>query len=128
MEIVVKIGVLGILVAVIGLQFKGIKSEYGIYIGIICAIVIFFYLLIYLKNGLQMLDSLLNGLDDYEIYYQILLKILGITYICEFCASICRESGYISVANQIEVLGKISILIMAMPIAKTLFDVLGGFL
>ena len=128
MEIVVKIGVIGLLAAIIGLRLKGIKSEYGTYIGIICAMVICFYLLRYLKNGLQMLDFLTNGQEDYEIYYQILLKILGITYICEFCASICRESGYIAVANQIEVLGKISILVMAMPIAKTLFDVLGGFL
>ena len=128
MEMVVKFELLGLFIAVIGLQLKGIKSEYGIYIGFACAIVILFHLLIYLKNGLQMLDSLLNGQDDYEIYYQSMLKILGITYICEFCASICKEAGYIAVANQIEVFGKISILIMAIPIAKALFDVLGGFL
>ncbi len=128
MEIVVKIGMLGIVVAIIGVQFKGIKNEYGIYIGIVCATVICFYLLRYLQSGLEMLDFIKKSMPDDQIYFSLLLKMLGITYICEFCASICREAGYISMADQIEVFGKISILLIAMPITKTLFDMMSGFL
>ena len=93
MEIVVKIGMLGIVVAIIGVQFKGIKNAYDIYIGIVCATVICFYLLRYLQSGLEMLDFIKKSMPDEQIYFSLLLKMLGITYICEFCASICREAG-----------------------------------
>ena len=128
MEIVVKIGMLGIVVAIIGVQFKGIKNEYGIYIGIVCATVICFYLLRYLQSGLEMLDFIKKSMPDDQIYFSLLLKMLGITYICEFSAGICKDAGFHSVAEQIEILGKLSVLFAGLPILFAVIEQIQGVL
>ncbi len=51
-----------------------------------------------------------------EVYFRILLKVIGITYICEFCSGICKDAGYSSIAGQIETFGKLSVLAAGMPI------------
>lgn len=44
-----------------------------------------------------------------------LLKMLGITYVADFSASVCREAGYGSVAGQIELFAKLSIVALSIP-------------
>ena len=61
-------------------------------------------------------------------YIQALLKIIGITYISEFAADICRDAGYTAVAGQIGVFARLSVLAVSMPIVTALLDTIGGFL
>ena len=41
-------------------------------------------------------------MGDEAVYLGILMKIIAITYIAEFGASICRDSGYSAIGNQVE--------------------------
>ena len=53
---------------------------------------------------------------------------IGITYVAEFASGICKDSGYGSLGNQIEIFGKLSILGISMPILLALFGTLETFL
>ena len=57
-----------------------------------------------------------------------LIHILGITYVAEFASGICKDSGYGSLGNQIEIFGKLSILGISMPILLAVFGTLETFL
>ena len=57
-----------------------------------------------------------------------LMKIMGITYISDFSANLCRDAGYLAIAGQIEFFGKISILTISTPIILALLDTIAGFL
>lgn len=123
-----KIGILGIVGALIGIQFKSQKQEYSMYIGFAVCIIIFSY-------GVQCLESVINTIFEWKgllgnsaSYIGVLIKITGITYICEFCASICKEAGFSAVAGQIEIAGKMSVLIAGMPILLALIETMQGFL
>lgn len=123
-----KIGILGIVGALIGIQFKSQKQEYSLYIGFAVSLVIFSY-------GIQCLESALNTVFEVKkllgssaSYIGVLVKITGITYICEFCASICKEAGFSAVAGQIEIAGKISVLLAGFPILLALIETVQGFL
>ena len=61
-------------------------------------------------------------------YLEILLKMLGISYLSEFAASLCRDGGYGSAAGQIELFGKLSILVVSMPVVRALLETMGGLL
>ena len=61
-------------------------------------------------------------------YIQVLLKIIGITYISEFAAEICHDAGYSAIASQIGIFAKLSILAVSMPIVTALLDTIQGFL
>ena len=53
---------------------------------------------------------------------------VGITYVAEFASGICKDAGYGSLGNQIEIFGKLSILGISMPILLALFGTLETFL
>ena len=121
MEIVklAMVGVLGILLAV---PLKSYKAEYGIYIGIAICLVILGYGMQYLAGILSSVEQLGDYLKDNYSYITILLKAVGATYACEFCAGICKDAGYSGIDGQVEMIGKIYILLTGMPILMALLE------
>ena len=128
MQEFVRIAFLGIVGVLLALQFKGQKSEYGMYIGLGIGILILGYALRQAGAVVAHLNRLRNYLGGTESYLVILLKVIGITYICEFSAGICRDAGYQSIAGQIEVLGKLSVMFAGLPILFAVIEQINGFL
>ena len=52
----------------------------------------------------------------------ILVKVLGITYVCEFSAGVCQDAGCGFLAGQLETLGKLSVMASGLAILGTLID------
>lgn len=128
MQELVKVAFLGIAGVLLAIQFKGQKPEYGIYIGLAAAILVFGYALRQVEAVTQQLGKLRSYLGGAESYLSILLKVIGITYICEFSAGICKDAGYQSVAGQIEVLGKLSVMFAGLPILFAVIEQIHNFL
>jgi len=61
-------------------------------------------------------------------YLGTLLKMIGITYVAEFASGICRDAGYGALGNQIQILGKLSVLGVSMPVFLALFETLERFM
>ena len=57
-----------------------------------------------------------------------MLKVIGITYICEFSSGICKDAGYQSVAGQIEILGKLTVMFSGLPILFAVIEQIQSFL
>ena len=55
-----------------------------------------------------------------------LLRIVGIGYLTEFAAGICNDAGNNSMAQKVTLAGKITILILAIPIINSLIEVVLG--
>ena len=72
-----------------------------------------------LLDGFQQLTQA-TGLNSY--YFSLILKIIGIAYIAEFGAQLCRDSGQGSVALKIEFAAKIGILLIGMPIIAAIVE------
>ena len=119
---IVKIGILGVAGVMLALQFKSNRPEYGLYLGAAICLIIFSFSV----KGLGMLLSKIQELEQYLKgsggYLGFLFKAVGITYVCEFCASICRDAGYGAVAGQIEIFGKLSVLLMGIPILAAVVE------
>ncbi len=122
---VAALAVAGVLLAV---QFKSGKTEYGIYLGAALSILIFFQILGKLNVILEVIKTIGEFLPLNKIFAGTLLKMLGITYVAEFSASICQDAGYQTIARQIEILGKLTILVMSMPILLALLQTIREFL
>jgi stage III sporulation protein AD len=56
------------------------------------------------------------------------MKVVGITYLCEFSAGICKDAGFAAVSDQIEILGKLSVLFAGLPILLTVIRQIYGIL
>ena len=61
-------------------------------------------------------------------YLGILFKVVGITWLSEFCAGLCRDAGYQSIAAQVELFGKTAVLLAGMPVFLSLIETISGFM
>lgn len=125
---IIQVGVLGVAGVLLAVQFKGGKSEYGIYISIALSLLIFFAILSQLKEILAMIKMIGSYIKLDTAYIGLLFKILGITYVAEFSSSICRDAGYQTIAQQIEIFGKMAILVLSTPVLLALLDAIKEFL
>ena len=125
---IIKVAVIGIVSVLLGLQFKTIKSEYGTMVVLVAAICTFFFGITRVNRIIEAVNLVKSGLGISGSYIQMLLKIVGISYICEFSSDICKDSGYSALSNQIHIFGKLSILVISAPVFLKLFDVIGGML
>lgn len=127
-ETVYKVALIGIVSVVIGVQFRRTRNEYDIYICIVACLVIVFL-------GMSRLEVIIDGINRIQsyieinpVYLSILLKIVGITYIAEFASSLCKDAGHGAISSQIELVGKLTILSVSMPILLALLDTINDFL
>lgn len=119
---IVKVGILGVTGVMIALQFKNTKPEISLYMGFALCLIIFTVSLDGLFQVLHHLEALQSYMNTGNSYFKLLFKSIGITYICEVCASICKDAGYAAVAGQIEIFGKLSILFIGMPVLTAIVE------
>ena len=115
---ILKAACIGIAGTFLALQFQNTRKEYGIYLGIAVSIFLFLGMsrnLSVIRETLELVGSFVK-ID--AVYLTAMLKILGVTYLAEFAAAICKDAGYQTIAGQIEVFARLSILAIGMPILK----------
>ena len=124
----VQIGMIGVLGALLAIQFKGGKTEYGIYMSVAVSIVLFLCIVDRLEIFVRTIDEISRYISVDTGYLSTMLKMIGITYISEFSSSICKDTGYQTIASQIEIFGKLTILVMSLPVLLALLQTIQEFL
>jgi stage III sporulation protein AD len=124
----VKVALVGVLVTFLSLLFKRERGEYTVLLGIAAGFLMFSMVLSQVGTVLDFLEELMESLPIEKGYLAILLKLLGITYIAEFASSICKDAGYGSLAGQIELFAKISILALGIPGVQYILKLLDAYL
>ena len=123
---VVRVALLGIVGVLTGLLVKSGKQEYGILLGIAVSVLIFSHAGAYL--GQEAVSAFGNRLSGSGEYLGILFKVVGITWLSEFCAGLCRDAGFSSIAAQVELFGKTAVLLAGMPVFLSLVETIAGFM
>lgn len=118
----VKIGLIGTVGVILAVGLRSHKAEYGVYIGIAVCLIILSYTTRYFALILSRIEQMRGYLNDNYKYLTVLLKAVGATYACEFCAGICKDAGYAGIAGQVEMIGKLYILLMGMPVLLALME------
>ena len=126
---IIRISVIGIAGIVLAILVKEAKPEYSFYLTFAAGIAILFFSAGRLSDLLGSIREIQQYLPIENTYMDLLLKMMGITYVGQFSASICRDAGYASVAGQIELFARLSVLAISMPILtallETIHEVLG---
>lgn len=124
----IKIAIAGIGAVILAILFKKTKEEFSLYISIAACIIIVLLGIDKLELILDSIKRLQNYIKINEAYIGILIKIIGITYVTEFSASLCKDTGYQAIGDQIELVGKLTILAISMPILLALLETINNFL
>lgn len=124
----IQIALIGIGVVLLATLFKSNHSEFAIFISLIGCVIICLIGISKLEIIITTIKKIQSYINLSPTYINILIKIIGITFVSEFSSSICKDSGYSAVANQIELVGKLTILATGMPILLALLDTINTFL
>ena len=121
---IIVIALIGIVLAMF-LKFQ--KPEYSVFLSLCIAILILFCVLGLFTSAKEQLESLYSYLSGDSNYYGLLFKMLGVAYLTEFCSGICKDAGYQSIGAQVEIFGKLTILLAGLPILMTLIETIQTF-
>ncbi|WP_105618132.1 stage III sporulation protein AD [Vallitalea okinawensis] len=119
---------IGFVSTILILVLKKQNPEFGIYISMITGIIIFFMILSQLEVVINVLSDIADRINLNAGYIKIIFKIIGIAYISEFGAEICKDADQRAIAMKIEFAGKILILVVSLPIVMTLLDLVSKLL
>lgn len=123
-----QVGVLGVTGVLLALQLKQEKAEVAIYLCIGISLLIFFSIVDNLEILVDTVREIGSFIELDASYMITLMKMLGITYLAEFASGICKDAGYQTIAGQIEMFGKITILVLSLPILLALLRTIQEFL
>ncbi|MFO7154649.1 MAG: stage III sporulation protein AD [Caldicoprobacter oshimai] len=115
---------LGIVAAILALVLKQHKPELGLFIAIAAGAIILLMVTGRLVAVVTVLDDMARRANLDQAHLSVVLKAIGIAYITEFGAQVCKDAGENSIASKIELGGKIIILSLTLPILVGLIEVI----
>ena len=125
---IVKVVAVGLITVIASIIVKQVKPEISVLIILSGSILIIMLSIQMLQGVFGNFMSIFNKTGVGNSMLVPILKIIGIGYLCEFGANLCIDGGCNSIADKILFCGKITILIISLPIINSVIDVVLGLL
>ncbi len=125
---IIKISLLGITAAILALTLKKINIQASVMIIITAGIMILFMTYNDLANIVVAFKMLVNSSGIPSNYIALIVKVIGIGYVSEFAAAAIKDLGESALASKIEFAGKVSVMVLALPLFTDLLDLITGLM
>ena len=125
---IIKIAVAAIVGALTASWLKGMKPEIGQVFLLGLSMYLIYYVVGYIQIVKEMVAELAGQVSIDRRYLEILIKMIGIAYVSEFASNLCKDSGCTTIATQVEMIGKMSMFLLSLPILMSLTETIGRLL
>ena len=120
----IKVVLIGLVAVFAVLLLKVGKPEFAMAVSLAACVLILLFAGGTLTSLIGDLKKLFSYVTLPEGYLKILFKILGVAYLAEFGSALCKDAGQSAISGQIELVGKLTILTIGMPIVLALFELM----
>jgi stage III sporulation protein AD len=110
------------------LIIKKDKPEFSVIIIMLIGFYIALRVMSLLGNLMEEIGQWQMLIGDNSVYVSLLMKLIGITYLCEFAANLCRDSGHMALGSHIELFGKVAVMVAGFPVVKIMVEMLEGIM
>ncbi|MGI6122557.1 MAG: SpoIIIAC/SpoIIIAD family protein [Acetivibrionales bacterium] len=124
----IRIAILGIIAAILAVVISEKKPEMGMLLGLAFGVIA---LLIAFGKAGTIIKAIEDTIKSAGIDAKLLvpvLKITGMAYITQFSVDVCKDVGQHAIAGKIETVGKIMMLIVAVPIVTSLVQIISSII
>lgn len=118
----IKVVLIGLVAVFVVLLLKVGKPEFAMAVSLAACVLILIFAGGTLSSVVGELKKLFSYITLPEGYLKILFKILGVAYLAEFGSALCKDAGQSAISGQIELVGKLTILAISMPVVTSLFE------
>ena len=128
MEIVVQVVGLGLIAALLALILKEYRPELAMQVSLVAGVIIMLLVLRRIVTAVNVITETAVAAGINLVYLQTLLRVIGIAYLAEFGAQVCRDAGEGSIASRVELAAKVIILVMAVPVIIEIMESVLGMI
>ncbi len=121
MEIVQIVG-FGLIAAVLVVLLKNQRPEIAVLLSVAAGVIIFLLVATKIKAVVDVLGDLADHAQVNSFYLATVLKIVGVAYIAEFGAQVCRDAGESAIAAKVEFAAKVLVMVLSLPIIAAIME------
>lgn len=119
---IIQVVALAVVAVVLIVVIRQEKPELALQISMVIGLIILGYAIWKLAGVVRVIENLARRAELNMVFLSSLLKIIGIAYVAEFGAQVCRDAGENALAFKVDLAGKVAILILAVPIISTIME------
>lgn len=121
----ISIAIIGVLLVTV---LRSAKPEFAVFAAIGTGVVIVIYLVSSLSGVLLAFNDIVEKSGLSTEMFSTVLKIIGIGYLTEYSASICEDAACPTIAQKLQIGGKLTIFVMSIGIITSLVEAVSGLL
>ena len=103
---------------------KSVKSGVSVFLLIFVTAAVFVFVCTQLGSVIDFINTLASKAGIDEQYIGIILKCIGVCFLGDFAAGICRDCCENTLANNSEIVCKCSIIVIALPMYIDIFNLI----
>lgn len=119
---ILNIAGLAVTAAILAALLRKYQPEYSVAIGLITAVLILALAISKVQPAFNEINNLMSSASVNTQYVSILIKALGICFVAQLASDICRDAGETAIASNVELAGKLAVLIVALPLFGQVAD------
>lgn len=128
MEEVFKILGIAIVTAIAAILLRSSKPELSFAVTVTGVIIILLFIVDSMKNVLAIFQFITTTTGIESGLIKLLIKIVGVGYVTEFGSGILTDFGSTTIADKVVLGGKLTIVVLSLPILQSLLQLIGKFL
>lgn len=99
------------------------RPEYGVVASLMAGLLLLFLIMEQVSPVLQEIQTLAQRTGLAQEHTSILLKSLGVCFVTQMACEACKDAGESSIASKVEMAGKVSIVILSLPLFQELLKI-----
>ena len=112
-----------IVAVILSITIKKHNAEISTMLSVGAGIIIFIVILSVISPVIEQIKELGRVANIGNDYTNILIKALGICFICQFTSDACKDASQTALASKVELAGKLMIVTLALPMMKEILTI-----
>ncbi|MEM1483829.1 SpoIIIAC/SpoIIIAD family protein [Oscillospiraceae bacterium PP1C4] len=104
------------------------SPEYSLMLSLVTGVLIIGMIIAAATPLFERISALLAATGAKAEYVQILFKALGLCFITQIACDACRDLGENAIASKVETAGKISVLLISLPLFEQVLSIVGSLI
>ena len=118
----IAVAMISVIIVLMAIKIKDMDAGYGVLLSIAGGVMVMYFVISRFRQLADYLDRLTSYVTVNITYIDVILKMIGLAYVCQFSRDICKDAGYNAIASQVEMAGKLSLILLSMPVLMSVID------
>ena len=121
---IVQILGMALVATLLSVVLKNYKPEFSVCVTVVFGTIFLLYICKSAENVFEGIRAICDRVGIKTVYVEIMFKVIGVSYMCEFISAVCKDAGESSIAVKIDIAGKLIILSASLPVFSELINLI----